>query len=727
MPTIKDIARAAGVSHGTVSNVLNKTGKVSAQKIRLVEEAAKKLGYIPNAQAQQLRQGAANHIAVIIPSLCDQRYRDLFLAVQSGLSCHGFHISAYNTEDIAANEEKIIAELPFSNLAAIITVSSLPARVQPAYQALTCPLIVVDRQLSFLPERTAYIGFDHYGNGNQIGDYIRGMGWQRVAFFCSSGSQTDDRLFLAGIKDTLKDSETTIERFSADAKLTINRSFDILHETPSFDGIVTIGDQRAGAVMAAMSVAPQAAHPQLVSMGASQIFPDPCIKTFEMDYGQMGAAIAEMLQSCFQEKNLLPQTTVLRSKGFGFHFTNIHRQKPQELQMLTLESPSTTALRKMLPMLEELTGITLKITCLPHSDLYSHMSILNERYSYDLIRMDTAWLNRLGSDIYMPLEDAGIADDILNRGLIRNMHGNYTHSNGIFCALPFDPSVQIFLYRSDLFQDATLSRLYYEKYRETLKVPGTIDEYLRISQFFTRKYNPDSPTKYGTTITSGSAHTAACDFLPYYLASGAPVCDENGTASLDSPDMHAAMEQYREMKNYTPPGENMWWRDSVRQFADGSTATAHTFSNHAAYIIDSKHSNVVGKTGVAVMPGGHPLLGGGVLGIGKYTHKVEACSQFFNWFYTKDVASAMVRLGSTSPLAEAFNSYENFSVFPWLAVEKNSFSVASRGCSRATNPQFSNYHFEYALGTAIRNILNQTMDPKEAAAFAKLLYTNKRI
>ena len=42
--TLKEIAREAGVSHGTVSNVLNKTGKVRDAKIRLVEEAAKKLG-----------------------------------------------------------------------------------------------------------------------------------------------------------------------------------------------------------------------------------------------------------------------------------------------------------------------------------------------------------------------------------------------------------------------------------------------------------------------------------------------------------------------------------------------------------------------------------------------------------------------------------------------------------------------------------------------------------
>ena len=47
MPTINDIAREAGVSHGTVSNVLNKTGKVSIEKIRLVENAIQKLGYVP--------------------------------------------------------------------------------------------------------------------------------------------------------------------------------------------------------------------------------------------------------------------------------------------------------------------------------------------------------------------------------------------------------------------------------------------------------------------------------------------------------------------------------------------------------------------------------------------------------------------------------------------------------------------------------------------------------
>ena len=48
MPTIKDIAKEAGVAQGTVSNVLNGRGNVSSDKIILVEQACAKLGYTMN-------------------------------------------------------------------------------------------------------------------------------------------------------------------------------------------------------------------------------------------------------------------------------------------------------------------------------------------------------------------------------------------------------------------------------------------------------------------------------------------------------------------------------------------------------------------------------------------------------------------------------------------------------------------------------------------------------
>ena len=57
MATFKDIAAAAGVSYGTVSNVLNGRGNVSSDKIQRVHQSAERLGYTINHGAQFLRKG----------------------------------------------------------------------------------------------------------------------------------------------------------------------------------------------------------------------------------------------------------------------------------------------------------------------------------------------------------------------------------------------------------------------------------------------------------------------------------------------------------------------------------------------------------------------------------------------------------------------------------------------------------------------------------------------
>ena len=51
--TIREIAKEAGVSLGTVSHVLNRTASVSEEKSRAVLEAVKKLGYKPNQAARK--------------------------------------------------------------------------------------------------------------------------------------------------------------------------------------------------------------------------------------------------------------------------------------------------------------------------------------------------------------------------------------------------------------------------------------------------------------------------------------------------------------------------------------------------------------------------------------------------------------------------------------------------------------------------------------------------
>lgn len=83
MATIKDIAKRAGVSHGTVSNVLNRRGNVSAEKIKLVEQAARELGYQINSQASKLRSGRSENICIIVPRMDLKRYGKLFTSIEA--------------------------------------------------------------------------------------------------------------------------------------------------------------------------------------------------------------------------------------------------------------------------------------------------------------------------------------------------------------------------------------------------------------------------------------------------------------------------------------------------------------------------------------------------------------------------------------------------------------------------------------------------------------------
>ena len=151
-------------------------------------------------------------------------------------------------------------------------------------------------------------------------------------------------------------------------------------------------------------------------------------------------------------------------------------------------------------------------------------------------------------------------------------------------------------------------------------------------------------------------------------------------------------------------------------------ATASIYSNYASYAINSKHSTVVGKIGSAVVPGGRPLLGGGIVGVSRYSRNIEACRQFFNWYYTPEVASVLVRLGGTSPMLEAYNDFKNLSLFPWLTTSKQSLDIGIRGVDPALVPGFSIHRYEFAIGTAVHSLIHHGMPAQQAAALAQTLY-----
>jgi len=67
--TIHDVAKAAGVSTATVSNVLNKTGKVGRRTQQLVLSTVKRLGYFPNVHARHLASRDSRTLGIIVSDI----------------------------------------------------------------------------------------------------------------------------------------------------------------------------------------------------------------------------------------------------------------------------------------------------------------------------------------------------------------------------------------------------------------------------------------------------------------------------------------------------------------------------------------------------------------------------------------------------------------------------------------------------------------------------------
>ena len=79
--SVKDVAALAGVSVGTVSNVLNRPGSVADRTRAKVEQAMSELNFHRNASARQLRAGVSHTVGVIVMDVGNPYYTELALSL----------------------------------------------------------------------------------------------------------------------------------------------------------------------------------------------------------------------------------------------------------------------------------------------------------------------------------------------------------------------------------------------------------------------------------------------------------------------------------------------------------------------------------------------------------------------------------------------------------------------------------------------------------------------
>jgi LacI family transcriptional regulator len=103
---IREVARAAGVSPGTVSNVLNRPERVAAATRRRVEHAISELGFVRNGSASTLRAGHSSSIGLMVLDLANPFFTDVARGVEDVASDRGYAVVLSSSGESAERERR---------------------------------------------------------------------------------------------------------------------------------------------------------------------------------------------------------------------------------------------------------------------------------------------------------------------------------------------------------------------------------------------------------------------------------------------------------------------------------------------------------------------------------------------------------------------------------------------------------------------------------------------
>ena len=111
MPTIKEVARRAGVSIGTASHVLNGKVPVSEKLRKRVEAAIAALDYHPSQVARSLSIRRTHTLGIVIPDIANPFFPQVIRGVESAIIKSGFSLLTFNTDDQLQREKEALAIL----------------------------------------------------------------------------------------------------------------------------------------------------------------------------------------------------------------------------------------------------------------------------------------------------------------------------------------------------------------------------------------------------------------------------------------------------------------------------------------------------------------------------------------------------------------------------------------------------------------------------------------
>jgi multiple sugar transport system substrate-binding protein len=244
--------------------------------------------------------------------------------------------------------------------------------------------------------------------------------------------------------------------------------------------------------------------------------------------------------------------------------------------------------------------------------------------------------------------------------------------DGKLVALPTTQQTTMLYYRKDLFD------------KLKLKVPQTLAE---MEETAKKLHNvEDGGQKVVGIVLRGKKAAATSQWAPYLFGFGGSWLTKDGKPAMNTPEAVQAFDYYgRLLRNYGPPGAvNYHWYECISLFVQGKAAMYTDVSNRIFFFEDPAKSQVVGKVGYALFPGGpagrKPTMEVWSMALSSKSKKKEAAYLFVQWAASKENILKMHIKGAPSVRASSWKDPKFLTEQKhkdWIEASLKSLEIAS--------------------------------------------------
>lgn len=299
-PVMADVARLAGVSHQTVSRVINGSASIRPSTRERVQRAIADLGYHPNTAARALVTRRSKTIGIIGSNTALYGPASIQFSIQDAARTEGYFTSLVTLGAVTHDELRAaLAYLSRQSVEAIVMiVTQQEALAVVRSEATTIPLIVVEGELS---GRGLSVGVDQMEGARLATQHLVDLGHRDIIHVSGPLTWTEARARRAGYVEVMHAARLQV-RADLEGDWSPARGYAIgreLVKRNDFSAVFVANDQMAIGILHAFAQAGIAVPDDVSLIGFDDVpeaaYLNPALSTVRQDFHAVGQRAIELL------------------------------------------------------------------------------------------------------------------------------------------------------------------------------------------------------------------------------------------------------------------------------------------------------------------------------------------------------------------------------------------------------------------------------------------------